>query len=80
LDKFFSLIGVWPVGSIVSLSDQRIAVVVEENQDEIFKPQVKVIYPQKEESAIDLKKDNSGLKIERYLNPWKEGKDFLHLI
>jgi hypothetical protein len=39
-----------------------------------------VIYPQKEESAIDLKKDNSGLKIERYLNPWKEGKDFLHLI
>jgi HD-GYP domain-containing protein (c-di-GMP phosphodiesterase class II) len=80
LDKFFELIGVWPIGSIVSLSDKRIAVVVEENQDEIFSPLVKIIHPQKEEAVVDLKKDNNALKIEHYLNPWKEGKDFLHLI
>ena len=80
LDKFFQLIGVWPIGSIVALSDKRIAVVVEENQDKIFSPLVRIIYPQKEEGTVDLKNNNSGLKIERYLNPWKEGKDFLHLI
>ena len=79
LDKFFQLIGVWPIGSIVALSDQKIAVVVEENSDEIFSPLVRIIYPQKEERIVDLKK-TSGLKIERYLNPWAEGKDFLHLI
>lgn len=80
LDKFFQLIGVWPIGSIVALSDKRIAVVVEENQDEILSPVVKIIHPQKEEERVDLKNNSSGLKIERYLNPWKEGKDFLHLI
>lgn len=80
LDKFFRIMGVWPIGSIVSLSDQRIAVVVEENQDEIFLPLVKIIHPQKEEEVVDLKNNNNGLKIGRYLNPWKEGKDFLHLI
>lgn len=79
LDKFFKLIGVWPIGSIVALSDKRIAVVVEENRDEIFLPIVRVIYPQKGEEAVNLKKDNNGLRIEHYLNPWKEGKDFLHL-
>jgi putative nucleotidyltransferase with HDIG domain len=80
LDKFFQLIGVWPIGSIVSLSDSRIAVVVEENQEDIFSPIVRVVSPQKEEGLIDLKNNKNGLKIERYLNPWKEGKDFLHLI
>ena len=80
LDKFFQLIGVWPIGSIVALSDKRIAVVFEENQDAISLPSVRIIYPQKEKEIVDLEKDNNGLKIERYLNPWKEGKDFLHLI
>jgi HD-GYP domain-containing protein (c-di-GMP phosphodiesterase class II) len=80
LDKFFQLVGVWPIGSIVSLSDKRIAVVVEENQDEISSPLVRIIYPQKEEKIVDLKNNDSGLKVEHYLNPWKEGKDFLHLI
>ena len=80
LDKFFQLIGVWPIGSIVALSDKRIAVVVEENQDEIFLPLVRVIHPQKEEKTIDLKENSGGLRIGRYLNPWKEGKDFLHLL
>lgn len=79
LDKFFQLIGVWPIGSIVALSDKRVAVVVEENPDEIFSPQVRIIYPQKEEKVVDLK-NNNDLKIERYLNPWGEGKDFLHLL
>ncbi len=80
LDKFFQLVGVWPIGSIVSLSDKRIATVVDENQDDIFSPLVKIIYPEKEEAVIDLKNNKNALKIEGYLNPWTEGKDFLHLI
>jgi HD-GYP domain-containing protein (c-di-GMP phosphodiesterase class II) len=80
LDKFFRLIGVWPIGTIVSLNDKRIAVVVNENQDDIFSPLVRVIHPQKEEGVIDLKNNQAGLKIDGYLNPWREGKDFLHLI
>jgi putative nucleotidyltransferase with HDIG domain len=80
LSRFFQVMGVWPVGSIVSLSDNRVAVVVAENQDDIFAPLVKVIYPEKEDKAIDLKAVSGGLKVARYLNPWTEGKDFLHLI
>jgi len=80
LDKFFRVIGVWPIGSIVALSDKRVAVVSEENHDDIFSPKVKVIYPEKKEALIDLKDNKEGLKIERYLNPWTEGKDFLHLV
>jgi putative nucleotidyltransferase with HDIG domain len=77
LDKFFRIIGVWPVGSIVALNDKRVAIVSEVSQEDIFSPQVKVIYPEKEEAAIDLKDNKDGLKIARYLNPWTEGKDFL---
>jgi len=80
LDKFFRIIGVWPIGSIVGLSDKSIAVVSEESQEDIFSPSVKVIYPNKEEAVIDLKNNKGNLKIERYLNPWTEGKDFLALI
>jgi len=80
LDKFFQIIGVWPIGSIVSLSDKRVAVVAEENPEDIFLPQVRIIYPDKENALVDLKDNKQGLKIERYLNPWTEGKDFLSLI
>jgi len=80
LDKFFKLIGVWPVGSIVALTDQRVAVVFKENQDDIFSPVVRIIYPGREEDPVDLKGHKDGLKIKCYLNPWTEGKKFLHLV
>jgi len=80
LDKFFKVMGVWPIGSIVSLSDGRVAVVNDENEDDIFSPKVKIIYPEDKKEFIDLKGRKDTLKIERYLNPWKEGKDFLRLL
>jgi putative nucleotidyltransferase with HDIG domain len=80
LDKFFKVMGVWPIGSIVSLSDGRVAVVNDENEDDIFSPKVKIIYPEDKKEFIDLKERKDTLKIERYLNPWKEGKDFLRLL
>jgi len=80
VDKFFEIIGVWPIGAIVALSDGRVAVVMGENEDDIRSPKVKIIHPEDNKEVIDLKSAKDKVKIERYLNPWKEGKDFLHLI
>jgi HD-GYP domain-containing protein (c-di-GMP phosphodiesterase class II) len=80
VDKFFTAVGVWPIGSIVSLSDGRIAVVIEENEDDIMSPKVEVIHPADKKEIIDLKGTKETIKIARFLNPWKEGKEFLHLI
>ena len=77
LDKFFQTIGVWPQGTVVGLSDSRIAVVLEENEDDIFSPKVKIISGEESGNAIDLKNMKDSLKIERYLNPLTEGKEFL---
>ena len=80
LEDFFKVIGVWPLGSLVMLSDKRVAVVAGENKDSIFLPIVRVIHPEAQKEVIDLKDNKLGIKIERYLNPWTEGKDFLHLV
>ncbi len=80
LSTFFKLIGVWPVGSLLRLSDNRVAVVTEENEDEIFLPVVKIIYPQENKETLNLKDVKDKIKIASYLNPWKEGKEFLALI
>lgn len=80
LNTFFKIIGVWPIGSILLLSDQRVGVVVEENEDNIFLPKVKVVSPENNGEVINLKETKDGLKIERYLSPWNQGKEFLHLL
>jgi HD-GYP domain-containing protein (c-di-GMP phosphodiesterase class II) len=86
VDKFFKIMGVWPIGSIVALSDNRIAVVTDEHEDDIFSPTVKVIasapgqQEQDQGEAIDLSKAKDTLKIDHYLNPWKEGKEYLRLV
>jgi putative nucleotidyltransferase with HDIG domain len=80
LDKFFKIMGVWPVGSIVKLNDFRIAVVTEENEEDMNSPRVEIIYPKEQKEAIDLRQNKRGLRIEQYLNPWKEGKEFLPLV
>lgn len=80
IDRFFKIIGVWPIGTIVALSDGRIAVVREENEDDIFSPKVEVISPQDKKEIIDLKAVKDKTKIERFLSPFKEGKDYFSLI
>ena len=80
LNSFFKIIGVWPIGSIVLLNDKRVGVVVQENEDSIFLPSVKIIYPENQGGTVNLRDNASGIKIERYLSPWSEGKEFLHLI
>ncbi|MDD2752392.1 MAG: HD domain-containing protein, partial [Candidatus Omnitrophica bacterium] len=80
LDAYFKIMGVWPVGSIVSLTDGRVAVVREEDPADIFSPHVEVIYPVDKKESINLKETKPRLKIEQYLNPWKEGQAYLALI
>ncbi|MCX5696938.1 MAG: HD domain-containing protein [Candidatus Omnitrophica bacterium] len=77
LEKFFQIMGVWPIGSLVYLSDERVALVKEENEDAILLPKVEVFYPVDKKEVIDLKEKNGQLSIARYINPWKEGKDIL---
>lgn len=79
IDRFFRIIGVWPLGTIVLLTDKRIAVVRKEHEDDIFSPEVEVISPAEKKEAIDLRK-TEGVKIERFLNPFREGKQYLHLV
>lgn len=78
LDKFFKFIGLWPVGAVVELNDASIAIVKSQNENDIRRPKIEIVWPENKKKPVDLIQDNS-LSIQRYLNPWKEGKEFLHL-
>jgi len=80
LDRFFKIIGVWPIGTVVSLTDERIAVVREENEHDIFCPKVEVIFPQEKRELIDLEKTKKEVKIKNSLNPFGNGKIYLDFI
>jgi HD-GYP domain-containing protein (c-di-GMP phosphodiesterase class II) len=80
LDTFFKITGVWPVGTIVKLTDGSIAVVKDENEEDIFAPKVQIVYPHPVAELTDLKLVKEKLKIERFLNPLSEGKPFAHLV
>lgn len=75
LDRFFEVTGVWPVGTIVSLSDKSIAVVREVNVRDIFRPKVEVISPVDKKRFVDTEKE--AISIAEPLNPFGEGKKYL---
>jgi hypothetical protein len=72
--------GVWPIGTLVYLSNKRIAVVRKTNEKDIFNPVVEVIHPKKKREILDLSEGGVKLKITKSLNPFKEGKQYLALI
>ncbi|PIQ88083.1 MAG: hypothetical protein COV73_00720 [Candidatus Omnitrophica bacterium CG11_big_fil_rev_8_21_14_0_20_43_6] len=78
LDKFFKYMGLWPIGAVVELSDGSIALVRDQNESDIRRPKIEIVSPTDKNKPVDLTQD-TALNIVRYLNPWKEGKDFLHL-
>jgi putative nucleotidyltransferase with HDIG domain len=80
VDDFFKVMGVFPIGTLVVLSDSRVAVVREENEGEIFSPKVEVVSPPDKKEMIDLLTDRSGLKIDKSLDPLLEGKPYIPLI
>jgi putative nucleotidyltransferase with HDIG domain len=80
LDRFFEVTGVWPVGTIVSLSDNSIAVVREINELDIFRPKVEVIFPSTIKRFVDTEREKHKIKIVAPLNPFGEGKNYLDMI
>jgi len=79
LENFFKFIGVWPVSTVVVLSDERVAIVREAHEDAIISPTVEIVYPHAEKILIDLR-EHSDIRIVAALNPFAEGKSYLHLI
>jgi HD-GYP domain-containing protein (c-di-GMP phosphodiesterase class II) len=54
VQKFIKYVGVHPVGSLIELSNEKLAVVVEGNRAEPLKPKVQIFY---------------SLKLQQYINP-----------
>ena len=77
LDEFFRLMGAWPVGTPVVLSDGRVAVVRKADSRDPFRPRVEVVYPDEQREWITLADRPEDLRIERVLNPFGEGKSYL---
>ena len=74
--RFIKSMGVYPVGSLVELESQRLALVIESAQQDQVKPVVRVIYDRKKQSYIkiqdiDLAKPNCQDRIIRNWNPHK---------
>jgi len=79
LERFFQAIGVWPVGTLVNLSDKSVAVVREVNEGDIFNPKVEILSPKKKQGHVDLIKKKQ-LSITSALNPLGKGKKYLDMI
>jgi len=79
LDKFFQFIGVWPVGTLVSLSDGRIGVVRAVNETLIDRPSVQVLAPENAGEVVDLAR-LPEVRVLGSLNPRAEGARYLPLI
>jgi putative nucleotidyltransferase with HDIG domain len=80
LDSFYRIMGVWPVGLIISLSDGRVAVARKANEQDIFCPQVEVIDPPEKKEWLDLAERKGELAIRAALNPFGEGKKYLPFV
>ena len=72
LDKFFQFMGVWPVGTLVAMSDGRVGVVRATNELDIDRPSVQVIAPENAGETVDLAL-RPDVRILESLNPQGEG-------
>ncbi|MFC2158304.1 HD-GYP domain-containing protein [Acidobacteriota bacterium] len=80
LDRYFQVMGVWPKGTLVTLSDGSIAVVREPNEKNIFAPKVEVVSSTGQSGLLDLSDKALDMKVEFSLNPFAEGKKYLSFI
>jgi hypothetical protein len=80
IDQFFEVTGVWPLGTIVQLNDDRIGYVNKTNKRDKFRPILKIISPENKSGILDLSKENQKIKISKSLDPFEEGKKYADLI
>ena len=79
-DMFFKVLGVYPLDTIVRLSNGFVAVVIQQHDEDIFSPRVRIIEPEeKRNSSLDLNSEKD-LTIDSSLNPSEEGKQYLPFI
>jgi len=79
-DKFYANLGVWPVGTIIQMSDSRIAVVREINEEDIFGPRVEIVSSVGRGEFLDMSDKKQKIKIAKALNPFGKGKEFMPCI
>ncbi len=80
-EAFFRVLGIWPVGSVVELTDGRIAVVRQQNEDAPRLPQVQIVSAAGAGESVDLKQSAMpGLSIKRGLNPLTEAAAYLRVL
>lgn len=77
---FFSVMGVWPVGCLVKLSNKKIGVVREVNEHNMYKPKIELLTPKPTGKIIDLAERNGKLEILDSLNPLNEGSKYVKYI
>jgi HD-GYP domain-containing protein (c-di-GMP phosphodiesterase class II) len=79
LDRFFEIMGVWPVGTLVLLNDYKVAVVRAAEEKDIFRPRIEVIAPEEYREVIALT-DRPELSIVEALHPQTRGRPYVHLL
>ncbi len=72
--KFVQCLGIYPTGSLVKMSSGHLAVIIEQNSNDLMKPAIKMFYSTKSKQMcpikiIDLAKDKNELKIESIEKP-----------
>ena len=83
LKAFIKAIGIYPVGSLVRLSSQRLAVVIEQNEGQMLKPKVKAFFSLRSslpvaQSVIDLSAPGIDDRIEARESPEKWNFPYLN--
>jgi HD-GYP domain-containing protein (c-di-GMP phosphodiesterase class II) len=79
LDKFFQGLGFWPVGTIVMLSDGSVAVVRENNEEDVFRPKIEIVEPESKKDTVNLAKTKT-LNITQALDPHGKGSEYLRFL
>jgi HD-GYP domain-containing protein (c-di-GMP phosphodiesterase class II) len=79
-DRFFQVMGIWPVGAIVMLSDDRVAVVREVNEQDALRPKVEIVYPKPGGEIVDLLEKRDAIQVREALNPMGKGQEYLESV
>ncbi len=77
--KFIRSLGIYPVGSLVELNSGKLAIVIDQSQDDLLSPIVQIIYSIKQNGYVrpqqlDLSKTTAE-KIKNWVDPEKFGID-----